>query len=209
MSNSDDSPKKEQPGSSLPENIAPPPPFVDLPKPDGLEEPNQQSRVNKDKKKKKKKRSKERQHPLDAYEPVRHARRGCGCFGLLFILLVAIAGAAGWMGWQLRKEFVTGRDFAWVNVKGQNLAAAPDSSTVYLGAKVFYEAPETPVEVVFAGGMWWLSGTFQEKVHFRGVKLALEPDARFLKGLQVDAVFFDPGEAEIPEDFTGRILKQE
>ena len=208
MPNSDDNSAGNQSDSSLHDDIAPPPQIVNLPKPDGLDDPNQRARVNKEKKKKKKRRAKERQHPTDAYEPIKNARRGCGCFGYLLLLLFVIAAAIGWMGWQLQEEFVTEKGFEWINVKSQNLVTAPEAETVYLGAKVSYEAPETAVEAVFAGGLWWLSGTFHEKVYFKGIQLNLEPDARFLNGLHVDALLFDASEAEIQGEITGKILKQ-
>ena len=53
MAKSKDKKSENQLDSSLPEGIAPPPPVADLPNPDGLEEPNQQARVNKEKKKRK------------------------------------------------------------------------------------------------------------------------------------------------------------
>ncbi len=200
----------DDPGSTPP----PPPKPIPLPRPDGFGDINRASNLTKAQEKAeakaKKRRKKARLHPKDAYEPLKQ-KRSCG--GALFVLLLLVVGlplggAALWIN-HWKTEFTGNRGHAWVTLREEHLRVAPTEKTAYLGARVLYEAPETREEVAFLGGTWWLSGTFHEPVSFRGFQLTVEPGARFLKGLDVQAAKYIDNGAEINGELTGRILQQE
>lgn len=183
-----------------------------LPKPDGFGDINRASQLTKEQiKAEKKRKKKERRHPKDGYQPLKEKKScsGAGCL-FLFVLLIflPVGGAALWVN-HLKTEFTDNQGYSWITIREKNLVTAPEEKTAYLGAQVLYEAPETHAEVAFIGGSWWLSGTFHEKVSFRGGQLTLEPGSRFLKGLDVEAAKFIDNGAEITGELTGRIMQQE
>lgn len=193
-------------GSALPESL--------LPKPDGVAKSVEQERVGREKRIKAKKLKKERKrwHPLDAYKPIKNRLQLGGC-GLLILLLVVIPVlVAGVLGWIQYDTFVKQKGYASVQQVERNVVGAPEDDTFFwtwkLWQGVLYEAPETTSEIAIVGGTWWLGGTFREKVYFRGYQLILEDGARFENGLDVSAVQFDPGNAEIEGELTGSIAIQ-
>ncbi|MCB1232635.1 MAG: hypothetical protein KDN19_20480 [Verrucomicrobiae bacterium] len=201
----------EEPKEKSSKDLPPPPPPISLPKPDGFGDINRATSHAKEKEKaSKKKKKNERRHPKDGYEKIRNKKGGggCGCLlALLIILLLPAGGAFLWIN-QLKTDLTTNQGYEWVTVKTKNVNEAPASKTAYLGLQVLYEVPETTSEVTFVGGAWWLSGTFHEKVTFRGGQLTLEPGSKFLKGLDVQAAKLDIGNAEITGELTGKILQQ-
>ncbi|MCB1235395.1 MAG: hypothetical protein KDM91_10010 [Verrucomicrobiae bacterium] len=201
--------------SNSPPPPPPPPPPLKLPDPDGFGNPNQQQEVNRERAKeaKKNRKKKDRRHPSDPYEPLKKKRGGCGCgclsAALLTVLLVGggIVGGLVHLSKEVEREF---KDFEMVRLdpNTKNVTEAPEKPTVLMGGQVLYEAPETHTEIAFIGGAWWLSGTFHEKVYFRGGQLTLEPGSKFLKGLDVKAALFDAGSAEIEGGMTGSVMHQ-
>ena len=201
----------EKPDNKPQEDLPPPPPKpVNLPTPDGFGDINRASQLAKQKAKKEKKNKKQRKHPKDSYEKLRPGRT-FGCGGCLFALIVIVALPLGagalWLNSQ-HAEFTTRQGYLPVRVQEKNVTEAPSGKTVFVGGQVLYEVPETRQEVAFLGGSWWLSGTFHEKVTFRGVQLVLEPGSKFMKGLDVQAASLDIGDAIIKGEIEGKILHQ-
>lgn len=210
---SDSSPNSPDSGNKPPEDLPPPPPPpkpVNLPNPDGFGDINRASKQAKDKAKaeKKKKKKNQRSHPKDGYDKIRNKKGGgCGCLlALLFLVLLPIGGGFLWIN-SIKTDLTGEQGYSWITVKEKNVTEAPTEKTAYFGAQVLYEVPETNTEVAFIGGSWWLSGTFYEKVTFRGAQLTLEPGSKFLKGIDVQAAKLDTGNAEISE-ISGSIMHQ-
>lgn len=185
---------------------------IELPKPDGFGDINQQAAVNRGKAKaeKRKRKSKDRRHPTDSYEPLQN-RKGCGCGGcLVVILLLVLAPLVGGGLWfnHVKTDLTTGQGFAWEMLSGKNVTTAPAAKTAYFGSTVLYEPKETTTEIAFVGGQWWIGGVFNEKVTFRGGILTIEPGTRFLKGLDAEALILDTGGAEIGGELTGKVMQQ-
>ena len=204
------------PDSDQPEQPPVPPAIkpIDLPKPDGFGNINQQSAVHRDKAKAEKRgfwsKKQGRSHPKDSYEPLRN-KKGCGCGGCLVVLILLViipaAGTGLWMNHV--KTSLTGEGgFVWSTLSGKNLTTAPTEKTAFFGSTVLYEPKDTTVEVAFVGGQWWIGGTFHEKVTFRGGVLSIEPGTRFLKGLDAEALLLETGGAQIDGDLTGKVLQQ-
>ena len=210
---SDPTPTPDQP--KQPEQPPTPPAIkpVNLPKPDGFGDINQQSKVNREKAKEEKKRRRkkgDRNHPKDPYQPVKN-KRSCGCggclVGLILLILLPLAGGGLWFN-HVKTDLTANQGYTWEAVSGKNQTVAPLQKTAFAGTTVLYEPKETTAEVAFIGGQWWIGGTFHEKVTFRGAILTIEPDSKFLKGLDVEAIMLDTGGAQIDGELTGRILKQ-
>lgn len=194
---SEDAPKPE----------IPPPPPINLPTPDGFGDINRATKISKEKAKAEKKNKKQRRHPKDPYAPVKGKSRGCGCL-LIILFLIVLPVGSGYLWINQLKTDLTAQGYSWISVSEKNLTAAPAGKTAYFGWQVLYGATDTRSEVAFVGGVWRLGGTFHEKVIFRGAQLHLEPNAVFLKGIDVEAVTFDMGSARIEGEITGKILRQ-
>ena len=205
----------DEPGES-PEKKeeAPAPPPV-LPTPDGFAKANEQEKREREKavRAKERRKKKERGHPLDAYQPLRGRLRLGGCALLILLVVVLPLLVLGGLGWMQYNQFVNEEGFASIQQMDSNVLEAPDEATLYwhwdLWKGVLYEAETTEAEIAIVGGTWWLEGTFKEKVSFRGYRLILEKDAVFEKGLDVNAVRFDPGTSEIEGKLTGNIMFQD
>lgn len=210
------------PSPETPQGPPPPPPPpaikpVQLPKPDGFGDINQATQVHRAKARTGKRRwwsRKSREpayrHPTDVYANQPPARkRGCGSclLSLVALALLPLAGAGIWLK-GVKRDLTGESGFAWVAVKGRHVTAAPAAKTAHFGWNVLYEPKATPVETAFVGGSWWIGGTFQEKVTFRGARLVIEPGSRFLKGLDVQALELDAGGARIDGELSGRIWSQ-
>jgi hypothetical protein len=200
--------------STPPDPQAQPPvklPPITLPKPDGFGDINQQAAVNREKAKADKKRGKEkgaRRHPSDPYETLNRKKGGCGsCLLMLVVLLlVPVAAATVWLG--SAKSQLTGAGFSWVNVEGDTVKDAPPGKNAYFGRQTSYTAAETAEAVAFTGGLWRISGVFQEKVTFRGIQLILEPGTVLKKGLDVQAAILVTTGAKIEGELDGSIIRQ-
>lgn len=209
---SDSSSSAPEPDNKPPEDLPPPPPPpkpVTLPNPDGFGDINRASKQAKEKAKAEKKNKKKRRHPKDAYAKIKN-KKGGGCLmAFLFLVVVPVGAAFLWIN-AIKTDLTVKQEYQWMTIKEPSVTEAPAEKTAYLhlGLNALYEVPETKTEVAFVGGNWWLSGTFHEKVTFRGVQLTLEPGSRFLKGLDVQAAKLDIGDAEIEGDLTGQILHQ-
>ena len=189
----------------LPENLLPKPDRFPVEEPDLEEEKKRAKRQKKAQKKKRKWR-----HPKDAYEKIKDRASLGGCFVLALLLILVPLLFVAYLGYREYDHFVNEERFTSVYQSSNTvIEEPPGQDTLYWGFNTSYQSDEpTEREIAIVGGSWWLSGTFTEKVYFRGFQLVLEPGARFEKGLDVKAIRLDAGEAVINGDFSGSVMFQ-
>lgn len=191
---SDDS-KPDEEKSTLPGGIAPPPP----PKPDIQDNaksgPTYRTEDSGKKKRKRRGKQEKRQHPLDAYEPLRKRKgcAGCGCFLLVAAgLFAALVLAVAYLG--PGRFAMEGYEVVRLEAEQAIITEAPEGPTYYLGMEIDYRVPRTEVPIAIAGTTVKLSGDFFEDVSATGSKVIGTSGARFSRNLEVYAVeFIDEG----------------
>ncbi len=160
-----------------------------------------------------KKKKKDRSHPLDGFSPLKKSD-GNGFFGciiaaLSFAFVLIVAAIIGLYWWAIRPYKEAGYEIISESENGFIIfTEAPEVESLVFVWEVEYLAPSTPKRIVFVGDTVTLSGTFEEKVVFRGKKLILEEGTVFRKDLEVyGAEMIDRG-ATVEGETQGSVMSQ-
>ena len=222
----DEKPEEKKNGndSSTPDGVnLPPIGPSSLPKPDDFdlrksskEAADARKRAKAEQKARKKKKKGKRSHPTDAYAPLKKSGGGKGCFGCIFLALVAvvlvIGGLVGYFFWfSIYVYKNAGYEVVQMDDMGETASfiEEPEVESVLAHPQIEYLAETTTRPIVFVGRDVVLSGTFEEKVTFKGWKVTLEEGTVFKKDFEVYGLEMVDKGAVIEGELSGSVLQQD
>ncbi|MGY8642703.1 MAG: hypothetical protein ACKVJU_16595 [Verrucomicrobiales bacterium] len=196
------------------------PPEINLPVPDefntsmtdtSVKQADARARAKAEKQRRKQKR---RGHPTDTYEPLKKRKKGrCGCIWmfLVVVFLVIFGVPLYFSSWAIKPYKDAGYEVVKTEKSGQLLTVteAPDVETIYTVRKVSYQAESTPKKIVFVGSDVTISGTFADKVTFKGGKLTIVEGTLFQGDLEVHAIQMIDEGSTCQGELMGSVLMQE
>lgn len=196
--------------------ISPPP--INLPIPDEFDESLTDTAVRRTDAKAHKKAEKERRkkggrkHPTDTYSPLKKSggRGCCGCVALLLIvgILSLVGGGAYFAWWAIKPYADAGYEVVQDTKNPISVSEAPEMETIYIGNQIDYSPLRTPKKIVFVGSEVTISGTFEDKVTFKGAKLTILEGTLFKGDLEIYAAELADEGSTLEGDLTGKVIKQ-